>query len=48
VFEIGSSLREARLRRRLELSQIEHDTRIRSKYLGALEEDRFDALPGPA
>ena len=48
MFGIGSSLREARLGRGLELSQIERDTRIRSKYLGALEEDRFDALPGPA
>ena len=48
MFEIGSSLREARLRRGLELSQIERDTRIRSKYLGALEEDRFDVLPGQA
>ena len=48
VFEIGSSLREARMRRKLELSQIEQDTRIRAKYLTALEDDRFDALPGVA
>jgi hypothetical protein len=48
VFEIGSSLREARLRRKLELSQVEHDTRIRAKYLMALEDDRFEALPGTA
>jgi cytoskeleton protein RodZ len=48
VFEIGSSLREARMRRKLELSQVEQDTRIRAKYLMALEDDRFEALPEPA
>ena len=48
MFEIGSSLREARVRRGLELSQVERDTKIRGKYLAALEDDRFDALPGPA
>jgi transcriptional regulator with XRE-family HTH domain len=48
VFEIGSSLREARERQKLELSEIERETRIRSKYLQALEEDRFDRLPAPA
>ena len=48
MFEIGSSLREARMRQQLELSQVERDTRIRAKYLGALEEERFDVLPGLA
>ena len=48
MFEIGSSLREARERQKLELSEIERETRIRSKYLQALEEDRFDRLPAPA
>jgi len=48
VFEIGSILREARMRRQLELSQIERDTRIRAKYLLALEDDRVDVLPGLA
>jgi len=48
VFEIGSSLRDARMRQKLELSQIEHATRIRSKYLQALEDERFDLLPGTA
>jgi cytoskeleton protein RodZ len=48
MFEIGSSLREARMRQRLELSEVERDTRIRAKYLGALEDERFDVLPGPA
>jgi hypothetical protein len=48
LFEIGSSLRQARQHRGLELSDVERDTRIRAKYLGALEEDRFDVLPGAA
>jgi cytoskeleton protein RodZ len=48
MFEIGSSLRAARMRQRLELSEVERDTRIRAKYLGALEDERFDVLPGPA
>jgi cytoskeleton protein RodZ len=48
MFEIGSSLREARMRQQLELSQVERDTRIRAKYLGALEEERFEVLPAPA
>ncbi len=48
MFEIGSSLREARLRQRLELSEIESATRIRSRYLQALEDERFDVLPGTA
>jgi cytoskeleton protein RodZ len=48
MFEIGNSLREARMRRGLELSQVERDTRIRPRYLMALEEEQFDVLPGPA
>jgi cytoskeleton protein RodZ len=48
MFEIGSSLRAARVREKLELSQVERDTRIRSKYLRALEDEDFAVLPGPA
>jgi hypothetical protein len=48
LFEIGSSLREARVRRELELADVERVTRIRSRYLAALEDERFDDLPGPA
>lgn len=48
MFEIGSSLREARTRRGLALAEVERETHIRSRYLTALEEDRFDNLPGPA
>jgi cytoskeleton protein RodZ len=48
VFDIGSSLRRARERLGLELPQVEQQTRIRTKYLKALEDERFDVLPGDA
>jgi cytoskeleton protein RodZ len=48
LFEIGSSLRTAREHQELELSAVERETRIRTKYLEALEEERFDVLPGTA
>jgi Helix-turn-helix domain/RodZ C-terminal domain len=47
VFEIGNSLREARLRRDLDFPEIEQGTKIRVKYLRALEDESFDQLPGP-
>jgi hypothetical protein len=46
VFEIGNSLREARLRQGDELSRVESETKIRGKYLHALEDERFDLIPG--
>lgn len=46
MFEIGSSLRDARVRNGLELPALEAETKIRAKYLRALEEERFDLLPG--
>ncbi len=45
VFEIGNSLREARLRRQIEFAEAEHGTKIRGKYLRALEDERFELLP---
>src|SRR5919197_705017 len=48
MFEIGSTLREARTRQELELGDAERATRIRARYLGALEEERFDQLPAEA
>src|SRR5215475_7823445 len=48
MFQLGSSLREARVRRGLDLADVERATRIRSRYLAALEEERFDVLPGEA
>jgi cytoskeletal protein RodZ len=47
MFELGNSLREARQRRRIDLVAAEQDTKIRSKYLAALETEDFDVLPGP-
>jgi cytoskeleton protein RodZ len=46
MFELGNSLREARLRRGLELAQLAAETRIRTRYLQALEEEHFELLPG--
>jgi cytoskeleton protein RodZ len=45
VFEIGNSLREARQRQHLELTDIELATKIRARYLRALEEESFESLP---
>jgi cytoskeleton protein RodZ len=45
VFEIGNSLREARRRQQLELGEVELATKIRARYLRALEEETFDLLP---
>ena len=36
MFEIGSSLREARLRQGLDFPELEQATKIRAKYLRAL------------
>jgi hypothetical protein len=46
VPEIGSSLRRAREARGLSLADAEKATLVRSRYLRALEEERFDDLPG--
>ena len=48
MFEIGSSLREARIRQDLGFEEMEARTKVRAKYLRYLEEDRFDQLPGHA
>lgn len=45
---IGSSLRDARIRRKIDIAQVEADTKIRAKYLRAMENDEFDVLPGAA
>src|SRR5215217_9065237 len=45
MFEIGTSLREARLRQGLDFPEIEQATKIRSKYLRSLEEEQFEVLP---
>jgi cytoskeleton protein RodZ len=45
--EIGETLREARMRARIDLSEIESRTKIRAKYLRALENEEWGLLPGP-
>jgi hypothetical protein len=45
VFEIGNSLREARLRQHLDFPELEQATKIRARYLRALEDEEFDTLP---
>jgi cytoskeletal protein RodZ len=47
MFEIGDSLREARIRRGISLKEAEDATKIRAKYLQALEDDDFEVIPGP-
>src|SRR5436190_9276094 len=46
--EIGASLREARLRSKLDIVDVESATKIRAKYLRALENEEWGLLPGPA
>jgi cytoskeleton protein RodZ len=45
MFEIGTSLRDARIRQGYELGDAEAATKIRAKYLVALEEEAFELLP---
>ncbi|MGH2986186.1 MAG: helix-turn-helix domain-containing protein, partial [Solirubrobacterales bacterium] len=45
---IGQTLREARAGRGIELDEAERVTKIRIKYLRAMEEDRWEVLPGDA
>ena len=46
MFDLGSSLRDARERKRLTFADLEQVTKVRAKYLRALEEDDFATLPG--
>jgi cytoskeleton protein RodZ len=43
---IGDTLREARMRQRLDIAEVEQRTKIRAKYLRALENEEFGFLPG--
>jgi cytoskeleton protein RodZ len=45
--EIGSTLRAARMSAHIDVSEIEAQTKIRAKYLRALENEEWDLLPGP-
>jgi cytoskeleton protein RodZ len=44
---IGETLREARMRQRLDIADVESRTKIRAKYLRALENEEWSLLPGP-
>jgi cytoskeletal protein RodZ len=48
VFQIGDSLREARTRQGFAPADVHKAIRIRERYLTALEEERWDMLPGEA
>jgi hypothetical protein len=44
--EIGPSLREARMRAKIDITEVEEATKIRAKYLRALENEEWNLLPG--
>ncbi|MDX8150077.1 helix-turn-helix domain-containing protein [Patulibacter brassicae] len=45
--EIGATLREARMRAGIDIAEVEARTKIRAKYLRALENEEWNLLPGP-
>jgi hypothetical protein len=45
--DIGTTLREARMRARIDITEAEARTKIRAKYLRAIENEDWDLLPGP-
>jgi transcriptional regulator with XRE-family HTH domain len=45
--DIGSTLREARMRARIDISEVESATKIRARYLRAIENEEWELLPGP-
>lgn len=45
---IGTTLREARTRRKIDLVEVEAAIKIRIRYLQAMENEEWDALPGGA
>jgi cytoskeletal protein RodZ len=45
--DIGATLRDARMRLGVDISEIETATKIRAKYLRALENEEWELLPGP-
>lgn len=44
--EIGPTLREARMRARIDITEVEQATKIRAKYLRAIENEEWNLLPG--
>src|SRR2546423_12488306 len=45
--EIGSNLRETRIRKKIDITTVEEATKIRAKYLRAIENEEWSVLPGP-
>src|ERR1700749_2775236 len=45
MLKSGNSLREARVRQGLDYPQVELATKIRAKYIRALEDEAFELLP---
>jgi cytoskeleton protein RodZ len=45
--DIGSTLRETRIREKIDITTVETGTKIRAKYLRALENEEWGVLPGP-
>jgi cytoskeleton protein RodZ len=45
--DIGSLLRETRIRNKIDITTVEEATKIRAKYLRALENEEWIVLPGP-
>ncbi len=43
---IGTTLRDARNRRKIDLSEVEDATKIRIRFLRAIENEEWDVLPG--
>jgi cytoskeletal protein RodZ len=46
--EIGDALRERRMAVKVDVHEVEEATKIRAKYLRALENEEYNLLPGPA
>jgi len=46
--DIGATLRETRIRDKIDITTVEEATKIRAKYLRALENEEWSVLPGPS
>jgi hypothetical protein len=47
VADIGATLRESRIRAGIDIGEVETRTKIRAKYLRAMENEEWEMLPGP-
>jgi cytoskeleton protein RodZ len=45
MFELGNSLRDVRVRQGLDHAEVEQATKIRAKYIRAIEDEQFGILP---